>query len=174
LQVVALARKNFLFAGSDCGAESAAAIYSPARHSQTERDRLRKLSPERVVPNCGSSDLVHRGVAPFERRHKSVTRNRRSGVNKDAAAKIGAGSSSELPHIAELIIDGEITVGTPVPVGCVAIATDGHNTLAMLKRRESETLSQLLTRLDMAIGKAFTEDIFTDEINAPLKNSHRR
>jgi hypothetical protein len=117
---------------------------------------------------------VHRGVAPFERRHKSVTRNRRSGVNKDAAAKIGAGSSSELPHIAELIIDGEITVGTPVPVGCVAIATDGHNTLAMLKRRESETLSQLLTRLDMAIGKAFTEDIFTDEINAPLKNSHRR
>jgi hypothetical protein len=56
----------------------------------------------------------------------------------------------------------------------VARATDGHNTLAMLKRRESETLAQLLTRLDMAIGKAFTEDIFTDEINTPLKNSHRR
>ena len=83
-------------------------------------------------------------------------------------------STSELPHIAALIIDGEITVGTLVPVGCVAIATDGHNTLAMLKRREGETLAQLLTRLDLAIGKAFTEDVFTDEINTPLRNSHRR
>ena len=55
-----------------------------------------------------------------------------------------------------------------------AIATDGHNTLAMLKRREGETLGQLLTRLDLAIGKAFTEDVFTDEINTPLKNSYRR
>jgi hypothetical protein len=25
----------------------------------------------------------------------------------------------------------------------------------------------LLTRLDLAIGKAFTEDVFTDEINTP-------
>jgi hypothetical protein len=74
----------------------------------------------------------------------------------------------ELPHIAELISDAEITVGTLVPVGCVAIATDGHNTLAMLVRRKGETLAQLLTRLDLAIGKAFTEDVFTDEINTPL------
>ena len=110
----------------------------------------------------------------MERRHKSVTRNRRSGVNKDAAAKVSVGSSSDLPHIAELIIDGEITVGTLVPVGCVAIATDGHNSLAMLKRRKGETLAQLLTRLDLAIGKAFTEEVFTDEINTPLRNSHRR
>jgi hypothetical protein len=43
----------------------------------------------------------------------------------------------------------------------------------MLKRR-GETLAQLLTRLDLAIGKAFTEDVFTDEINTPLRNSHRR
>ena len=71
----------------------------------------------------------------MERRRKSVTRNRRSGINQDAATKVGVGSSSELPHIAELIMEGEITVGTLVPVGCVAIATDGHNTLAMLKRR---------------------------------------
>jgi hypothetical protein len=44
----------------------------------------------------------------------------------------------------------------------------------LLKRREGETLAQLLTRLDLAIGKAFTEDIFTDEINTQLRNSHRR
>ena len=50
-------------------------------------------------------------------------------------------------------------------------ATDGHNCLAMLVRRRGETLTQLLTRLDLAIAKALTEDIFTDEINPPSKNS---
>jgi hypothetical protein len=69
----------------------------------------------------------------MEQRHKSVTRNRRRGVNKDATGKVGVGSFSELAHIAEPISDGEITVGTLVPVGCVAIATDGHNSLAMLQ-----------------------------------------
>jgi hypothetical protein len=64
--------------------------------------------------------------------------------------------------MAELIRDGKITVGELVPVGCVAMATDGHNSLAMLKRREGETLAQLLKRLDLAIGKAFTEDVFTE------------
>jgi len=76
-----------------------------------------------------------------------------------------------LPNIAELIADGEITVGVLRPVGCVATATDGHNCLAMLVRRRGETLTQLLTRLDLAIAKAFTEDIFTDEINPPSKTS---
>jgi len=44
----------------------------------------------------------------------------------------------------------------------------------MLVRRKGKTLAHLLTRLDLAIGKAFTEDVFTDEINTPLSNSHRR
>jgi hypothetical protein len=35
----------------------------------------------------------------------------------------------------------------------------------MLRRRKGETLTQLLIRLDLAIGKAFTEDVFTDEVN---------
>ena len=35
----------------------------------------------------------------------------------------------------------------------------------MLVRRNKETLTQLLTRLDHAIGLAITEDIFTDEVN---------
>jgi hypothetical protein len=39
----------------------------------------------------------------------------------------------------------------------------------MPKRREGETLAQLLTRLALAIGKAFTEDVFTDEINTPAE-----
>jgi hypothetical protein len=71
-----------------------------------------------------------------------------------------------LPHIANFLDEGEITLGQMYPVGCVAIANDGHNTLAMLVRNDSETLAQLLARLDQAIAKAIDEDIFTDEINS--------
>ena len=39
LRTVAQGRKNYQFAGSDAGGERAAAIYSPARVGQTERDR---------------------------------------------------------------------------------------------------------------------------------------
>jgi len=76
-----------------------------------------------------------------------------------------------LPHIAELIKDGEITVGALRPIGCVATACDGDSTLAMLVRRRGETLAQLLTRLDLAIAKAYNEEIFTDETNPPATTS---
>jgi hypothetical protein len=75
-----------------------------------------------------------------------------------------------LPHLADLIEDGEITIGTLAPVGGVATAVDGSNCLAMLVRRDGETLMQLLKRLDLAVALAFTEDIFTDEVNAPVKS----
>ena len=38
--------------------------------------------------------------------------------------------------------------------------------LAALLRRQGESLIDLLSRLDDAIGKAFDEEIYTDEINA--------
>ena len=47
------------------------------------------------------------------------------------------------------------------------MANDDDNCVAMLVRRHGETLAQLLTRLDLTIANAFTEDIFTDEINPP-------
>ena len=50
--------------------------------------------------------------------------------------------------------------------GAVAVASDGHNSFAMLVRRQGETLDALLTRLDQAVDKALNEEIFTDEINA--------
>lgn len=72
----------------------------------------------------------------------------------------------ELPYIAELIEECQITVGVIRPVGkTVAVANDGETTFAMLVRRKGETLAQLLIRLDLAIAKAHTEDVFTDEIN---------
>jgi hypothetical protein len=109
----------------------------------------------------------------MERRHKHGARNKRGRVNKDAAGKDSADHPLHLPNVAELIKDGEITIGVLRPIGCVATASDGHNTLAMLVRQKGETLAQLLTRLDLAIAKAFTEDIFTDEINPPPTNSKR-
>lgn len=102
----------------------------------------------------------------MERRHKPAARKTRSGVNKNVAGKDSAGNLLHLPHIAELIKDGEITVGVLRPIGCVATACDADNTLAMLVRRKGETLAQLLTRLDLAIAKAYNEEIFTDEINS--------
>jgi hypothetical protein len=109
-----------------------------------------------------------------ERRHNHTARNAARGVNRNAAAKDSAGSSRHLSHIAELIEDGEITIGTLHPVGCVATACDGHSSLAMLVRRKGETLAQLLARLDLAIAKAYDEDIFTDEINTPPTYSQRQ
>lgn len=72
-----------------------------------------------------------------------------------------------LPNVATLIeTEGQITLGQLYPVGCVAIANDDHNCLAMLQRRDGETLYELLTRLDAAIARALRDGEFTDEINA--------
>jgi hypothetical protein len=88
-------------------------------------------------------------------------------MKKAATSKNALFDPASLPHLADLIDYGEITVGVLEPVGCVATAVDEHNCLAMLVRRDGETLAQLLTRLDLAVGLAFAEDIFTDEVNAP-------
>jgi hypothetical protein len=37
----------------------------------------------------------------------------------------------------------------------------------MLVRRDQETFSQLMIRLDLAIAKAVVDDIFTNEVNVP-------
>lgn len=67
----------------------------------------------------------------------------------------------------ESLIDGEgtITVGRHGPFQCAAIAVDSSSQLAGLVRRDNETFLELLKRLDAAIGKAWDEDEFTDELN---------
>jgi len=75
------------------------------------------------------------------------------------------GTKLSLPHIEAPIDDGEITVGVMKPVGGVAVATDGHNALAMLRRRNGETLIELPVRLDEAVGQALADDDYIDEIN---------
>ena len=73
-----------------------------------------------------------------------------------------------LPYIEELMKYGQISLANVSRVGCVAVAHDGRQTVSMLLRREGETVTQLLTRLDLAVAKALTEGIRTDEVN-PLK-----
>ena len=71
-----------------------------------------------------------------------------------------------MKNIDTLIGDGgEITVGARASVECVASAADHSNCLAMLVRRDGETLGTLLKRLDKAIRRAWSDDIFTDEVN---------
>ena len=73
-----------------------------------------------------------------------------------------------MKNIEALIEDGgDITIGKLGVIDCAATAADGHNALAMLVRRDGETISALLKRLDKAIGRYYETDEPTDEINPP-------
>lgn len=98
----------------------------------------------------------------MESRRQRTTRTR--SVKKKAETD-SSGADFSLPNIAELIEDGDITIGRLRPIGCVATAADDDCTYAMLVRRRGESLLQFLVRLDQAIDKALTLGIFTDEIN---------
>lgn len=71
-----------------------------------------------------------------------------------------------MKNIEALIADGgDITIGAVYPIDCAATAADSHNTVAVLVRRENETLTALLKRLDKAIGKFYADDEIVDEVN---------
>ena len=71
-----------------------------------------------------------------------------------------------MKNIEILIADGgDITIGAIDPIECAATAADGHNAIAMLVRRDGDTLNALLKRLDRAIGRFYEDDEITDEIN---------
>lgn len=73
-----------------------------------------------------------------------------------------------MKNIETLIDDGgAITLGALHLIDCVATAADGHNTVAMLVRRDGETLNALLKRLDQAVGKFYGDGEAIDEINVP-------
>lgn len=72
----------------------------------------------------------------------------------------------KLPNIESFIdCDGQINVGYIHPVGCVAVANDEHQTLAMLKRQPKESFESLMKRLDKAIERAVDHEEYIDEIN---------
>ena len=59
-----------------------------------------------------------------------------------------------------------VSVGALWPHERVATAADEHNSLAMLVRRDGETLPALLKRLDEAVAKAYNDGDITDEVNS--------
>jgi hypothetical protein len=82
------------------------------------------------------------------------------------SAVVTSAKCCRMKNIEALIADGgDITLGAIYPIECAATAADGHNSVAMLVRREGETLNALLRRLDKAIGRYFDNDEFIDEIN---------
>ena len=96
-----------------------------------------------------SPELAHRGIAA-------------------ASLAAGRGLRADVKNIESLIADGgDITVGAIGSIECAATAADYHNAVAMLARREGETLNALLKRLDKAIAKFYADGEITDEINGP-------
>jgi len=67
----------------------------------------------------------------------------------------------------EALLDdgGQIMLGTVKPIVGAAVAHDGRQTLAMLKRQPGETIEQLLQRLDRAVYTAVDTGLRVDEIN---------
>lgn len=61
-------------------------------------------------------------------------------------------------------------VGTVAPIKGAAIAHDGKQTLAMLRRRPREAIPDLLARLDAAIATAQSSGSRVDEINTPTSD----
>ena len=91
-----------------------------------------------------------------------------------ARSSIAAQNPSGLANIAAFIEEGgQITIGALRPIKCAAIANDHHDCLAMLQRKPTETLQQLLERLDAAIARARSTGEFTDEINTGPRKALR-
>ena len=72
----------------------------------------------------------------------------------------------DLPNIEELLAGKDsIDIGYKYPTGEVAVATDQHQALAMLRHRDTKSLAETLLRLDAGIEAAMEHGKFTDEIN---------
>jgi hypothetical protein len=70
------------------------------------------------------------------------------------------------PHLQEFIDNGgQLSIGEIHPVTCAAVAADRDTMYAALVRRDGESLVDLLHRMDLALDKALSDEIFTDEIN---------
>lgn len=74
---------------------------------------------------------------------------------------------SSYPNIDEFTEHGQIVIGYMEPVGAVAIAAEGRQTLAMLRRPKDEPFRHLLMRLDMATASVTIDDVYIDEVNTP-------
>jgi hypothetical protein len=106
-----------------------------------------------------------------KRRRKSTAPQPRRSIEEGTATNVPTNRLPDLPYIEETIEHGGISIGVIPPLReCIAVAHEGRHTLAMLKRQKSESLAQRLSRLDLAMARAQTDDIFTDETNPPANS----
>jgi hypothetical protein len=104
-------------------------------------------------------------------RSKRALRKARPASPQRRTSRSKAAPSTPWPTI-EAFLDteeGNITFGAinHTSLGYTAIASDEHNMLVSLVRREGETLHKLLDRLERALGPAIDDQVFVDEINGP-------
>jgi hypothetical protein len=93
---------------------------------------------------------------------------RRGKPGNPAAARGVVSPAGALACLEALLDDGgQIMLGTVKPIVGAAVAHDGRQTLAMLRRRPGETVEQLLQRLDRAVYTAVDTGLRVDEINQP-------
>jgi hypothetical protein len=66
----------------------------------------------------------------------------------------------------EILIEdgGDVSLGPEDGYAFVAIASDVEDVVALLVRKEGETLTALLRRLDRAVGKFFENGEVIDEV----------
>lgn len=77
-------------------------------------------------------------------------------------------------HIQAFLDDtrGQITIGEIPPIRRAALAAVGKKARVALVSRDEESVTELLKRLDIALGKAIAEDTVIDEVLPQLKR-HR-
>src|ERR1035441_5483740 len=103
--------------------------------------------------------------SPLPVRQPIIVKDRRKSTAGKPRGKVIESASKNLldpslhfSSITELVAYSDITVGVLSPIKCVATACNEDGTLAMLARRNNESLIQLLARLDQAgsiLGKCF-------------------
>ena len=64
---------------------------------------------------------------------------------------------------------GQITIGEIPPIRRAALAAQGKKARVALVARDTETVAELLQRLDVALGTAMSEDTVIDEVLPEIK-----
>ena len=125
-----------------------------------------RTAPIAAAPRFGGRMLAGAVTSLWPRPHKG------QGEGSCAIARLGCWCGSfltapyGLPNIQWLIEnDGNIELDRVGPVACAAVASDEHNMLAALVRRDGESLDALFARLEEALVDAFNRELYIDEIN---------
>jgi hypothetical protein len=69
---------------------------------------------------------------------------------------------------------GQLTIGKIPPIPCAALAAVGKTVRVALVRRPKETVSELLQRLDAALGKVLADGQPIDEVLPEIKRLEGR